>query len=121
MIRAVQACDSRAYGHVATKRLRASERQPRCESRRAGTERLPIDPTMRRVVPCRAKQKQAASASEMNRFETEILTTRRNLKSLMDLPEKWIDRVRQRRALGKLILDLNSSVSETYGRRERWN
>ncbi len=53
----------------------------------------------------------------MNRFETEILTTRKNLKSLMDVPGKWIDRVRQYRALDKLILDLNSSVSQTYGRR----
>ena len=40
----------------------------------------------------------------------------------MDVPGKWIDRVRQRRSLDKLILDLNPGapgVSETYGRRER--
>jgi hypothetical protein len=37
----------------------------------------------------------------------------------MDVPGKWIDRVRQRRALDNLILDLNSSASQTYGRRER--
>ncbi len=37
----------------------------------------------------------------------------------MDVSGKWIDRAAQRRALDKLILDLNSSVSETYGRRER--
>ena len=54
----------------------------------------------------------------MGRFETEILTTRRNLKSLMDLAGMWIDRVRQHRSLDKLILDLDSSVSETYGRQE---
>ncbi|MEE9296414.1 MAG: hypothetical protein V3W34_15840 [Phycisphaerae bacterium] len=47
------------------------------------------------------------------------MTTRKNLKSLMDVPGKWIDRVRQRRAFDKLIPNLNSSVSETYGRRER--
>ena len=41
------------------------------------------------------------------------------LKSLMDVPGKWIDRVRQRRSLDKLILDLESSVNQTYGRRER--
>ncbi len=63
--------------------------------------------------------KEAASTSEINRFETQILTTRKNLKSLMDVPGKWIDRVGQRRSLDKPILDLNSSVSETYGRRER--
>ena len=55
----------------------------------------------------------------MSRFETEFLTTRKNLKSLMDVPGNWIDRVRQRRAFDELILDLNSSVTETYGRRER--
>jgi len=30
----------------------------------------------------------------------------------------WIDRAAQRRALDKLILDLDRSVSETYGRQE---
>jgi hypothetical protein len=52
----------------------------------------------------------------MGRFETEILTPRKNLKALLNLPGLWIDRVRQRRPLDKLILDLDSSVSETYGR-----
>ena len=37
----------------------------------------------------------------------------------MDVPGKWIDRAGQRRSLDKLILDLNSSVSETYGRQGR--
>ncbi len=61
----------------------------------------------------------AASTSQVGRFETEILTTRKNLKSLMDVPRKWIGRVRHRRALDKLILDLDSPVSETCGRQER--
>lgn len=30
----------------------------------------------------------------------------------------WIDHVRKRRALDKLILDVDSSLSETYGRQE---
>ena len=55
---------------------------------------------------------------QVNRCETEILTTRKNLKSMMDVLGKWIDRVCQRRSLDKLILDPNSSLSETYGRRE---
>jgi len=81
-------------------------------------ERLAVDPAMRQVVGGRAKDHQAASTSQMGRLETEILTARRNRKALMNLPGKWIDRVRQRRALDKLILDLDSSVSETYGRQE---
>jgi hypothetical protein len=73
---------------------------------------------MRQVVGGRAKERQAASTSQMSRFETEILTARMDRKAMMDLSGMWIDRVRQRRALDKLILDVDSSVSETYGRQE---
>ena len=59
-------------------------------------ERLAVDPAMRQVIGGRARDRQAASTSQMGRFETEILTTRKNLKSLMDLPGMWIDRARQR-------------------------
>ena len=41
-----------------------------------------------------------------------------NLEALMNLPGIWIDRAAQRRARDKLILDLDSSASETYGRQE---
>lgn len=81
-------------------------------------ERLAAEPAMRQVVGGRGKDRPAASTSQMGRFETEILTARKNLKALMNLPGMWIDRVRERRALDKLILDLDSSVSETYGRQE---
>ena len=81
-------------------------------------ERLAVDPAMRQVVGGRAKDRQGASTSQMGRFETEILTARKNLKALMDLSGMWIDRVHERCALDKLILDLDSSVSETYGRQE---
>ncbi len=49
------------------------------------------------------------------RFETEILTTRENLKAMRDVPGKSIDRVRQRASLDKLILALNSSARQTRG------
>jgi hypothetical protein len=81
-------------------------------------ERLAVDPAMRQVVGGRAKERQGASTSQMGRFETEILTAKRNRKALMNLPGMWIDRVHKRCALDKLILDLDSSVSETYGRQE---
>ena len=45
--------------------------------------------------------------------------TRKNLTAMMDVPGIRIDRVRQHRSLAKPILDLNSFVSESYGRRER--
>ncbi|MDA0836019.1 MAG: transposase, partial [Planctomycetota bacterium] len=83
-------------------------------------ERLCIDPTMRHVVGGRASQpeKHAASTSEVGRFETDTLSTKCNLMALMKLSGRWIDTVHQRRPLKELILDLDSSVSETYGRQQ---
>jgi hypothetical protein len=81
-------------------------------------ERLCLDPALRTVVGSRAKNSTAASTSEMARFETETLSTRENLKHLMDLPGQWIDQAHQHRKLTKLILDLDSSVSETYGHQQ---
>ena len=81
-------------------------------------ERLCVDPAMRTVVGGRAKDATAASTSEMARFETETLSTKENLKHLMDLPGKWIDHSHRHRNLTKLILDMDSSVSETYGHQE---
>lgn len=54
-------------------------------------ERLSVDPAMRHVVGERAKDKTAASVSQMGRFETEILTQSANLKILINQPGKWID------------------------------
>jgi hypothetical protein len=78
-------------------------------------ERLCLDPALRTVAGGRAKNSTAASTSEMTRFETEILSTRENLKHLMALSGKWIDQAHQHRKLAKLILDLDSSVAEATG------
>jgi hypothetical protein len=82
-------------------------------------ERLRVDRATRRAVGGRARVRQAAFTSEISRFDTQILTTRKTPKSSMHAPGKWIDRVHQQRSPDRLILDLNSSVSETYGRWER--
>jgi len=83
-------------------------------------ERLAVDPAMRHVVGGRAAEadNEAASMSVVGRFETEILSTNSNLTALMKLSGKWIDKVHQRQPLKELILDLDSSVSETYGKQE---
>jgi len=81
-------------------------------------ERLRVDPVIRQVVGGRAIERGAASTSQMGRFETEVLTQPRNLVALMALPGQWVDRVCQAKPIKKLILDLDSSVSETYGRQE---
>jgi hypothetical protein len=54
----------------------------------------------------------------MGRFETTILTQAENLEALMDLSGKWIDRLRQRKPIREIVLDMDSSVSETYGQQE---
>jgi hypothetical protein len=81
-------------------------------------ERLSVDPTMRQVVGGRSKEHAAASTSQMGRFETEVLTQRENLKALTDLSGQWIDTLRKRRPSDRIILDMDSSVSETHGHQE---
>jgi len=56
-------------------------------------ERLFVDPAMRHVVGERAKEKTAASVSQMGRFETEILTQPQNLKALINQPGQWVDEI----------------------------
>src|SRR5271168_4579522 len=51
-------------------------------------ERLCLDPALRTVVGGHAKDNKAASTSEMARFETETLSTKENLKFLMDCSGK---------------------------------
>lgn len=86
-------------------------------------ERLSVDPALRHVVGGRAKSRSAASTSQMGRFETAVLTGPKNLSALEDMPGRWIDQVRGRRPVRRIILDVDSSVSETYGRQEgsAWN
>ena len=78
-------------------------------------ERLSVDPAMRYVVGGRARERCAASTSQMGRFETELLTKPHNLKALINLPGKWVDQVRRYHRLKELILDMDSSVSPVYG------
>ena len=81
-------------------------------------DRLCQDPTMRKVVGGRARKHLAASTSEMGRVETQTLSTRENLRALIDLSGKWIERAHQHRKLDRIVLDMDSSVSETYGEQE---
>jgi hypothetical protein len=54
----------------------------------------------------------------MARFETEVLTQPRNLAALANASGEWIDQLRDRRRLREVVLDMDSSVSETYGEQE---
>jgi len=81
-------------------------------------ERLAVDPAMRHVAGGRAIERSAASTSVMSRFETEILTQPKNLELLMNLVGEWVDRAHQLKSLKHIILDMDSSVSPTYGKQE---
>jgi hypothetical protein len=54
----------------------------------------------------------------MSRFETDILTQPQNLAFLMNLPGQWVDSVNEGKAIKQIILDMDSSVSPTYGNQE---
>jgi hypothetical protein len=81
-------------------------------------ERLAVDPAMRHVAGGRAIERWAASTSVMSRFETEILAQPENLAFLMNLPGVWVDTVYRRTPPKQIILDMDSSVSPTYGNQE---
>jgi hypothetical protein len=86
-------------------------------------DRLALDPVMRQVVGGRAVDAQAASASQMGRFETETLALPENRAALADLNGQWIDRFHDRKGLKYITLDMDSSVSPTHGEQEgsAWN
>ncbi len=81
-------------------------------------ERLARDPVMRWIVGGHAVAKRAASASQIGRFETEWLSRDDNLAALADLCGRWIDQVHARRPPKAVVLDMDSSVSATYGEQE---
>jgi hypothetical protein len=81
-------------------------------------QRLSVDPVMRHIVRGRAADRQAASTSQVSRFETDVLTYSNNLAALMNMSGHWVDLIHQRKPIQKLILDMDSSVSPTYGQQE---
>ncbi len=86
-------------------------------------DRLALDPVMRQIVGGRAVDGQAASATQMGRFETETLARPENRVALADLSGQWIDRFHERKGLKYIVLDMDSSVSPTHGEQEgtAWN
>jgi hypothetical protein len=81
-------------------------------------DRLGRDPAMRWIVGGKAVERQAASTSQMGRFETELLATDANLEALADMNGVWIDKVHDRHPPTEIILDMDSSVSPTHGDQE---
>ena len=76
-------------------------------------DRLALDPVMRQVVGGRAVDAKAAFASQMGRFETEVLAATDNRTVLADLSGYWIDRVHDRNPPKWITLDMDSPVIRT--------
>jgi len=81
-------------------------------------DRLGRDPAMRWIVGGKAVERDAASTSQMGRFETEWLVSDENLAALTGLSGQWIDSVHGRRSPRSIVLDMDSSVSPTHGEQE---
>jgi Transposase DDE domain group 1 len=81
-------------------------------------DRLGRDPAMRWIVGGKAVERDAASTSQMGRFETEWLASDKNLAALTDLSGQWIDHVHGHRSPRSIVLDMDSSVSPTHGDQE---
>ena len=65
---------------------------------------------MRHIVGGRAAGKQAASTSQVDRLETEVLTHPDDLAAVIAMPGQRVDPIRQRRPMEKSILDMDCSV-----------
>src|SRR5215208_1637291 len=81
-------------------------------------DRLAHDPALRWIVGGRAVTQTAASTSQMGRFETEVLTQEANRSALAELSGRWIDRVHARRPVKGIVLDMDPSVSPTFGEQD---
>ena len=73
---------------------------------------------MRVVVGWQGSERNAASASEMGRFETESLTQEGNLRGLEGLNAEWVKRAVTRTVHSRIILDRDSSESPVHGQQE---
>jgi hypothetical protein len=77
-----------------------------------------VIPRMRWIVGGKAIVRDAASTSQMGRFETEWLANNENLTALTSLSGQWIDHVHGHRSPSSIVLDMDSSVSPTRGDQE---
>lgn len=82
-------------------------------------ERLGLDPAMRWIIGGSAVTDRAACTSQMGRSEIGTMTEGHDLAALANLSGNWIDRARSGRGAAKtLILDMDSSVSPSFGEQE---
>jgi len=80
--------------------------------------RLSQDPAIRVVVACSGSDHNAASTSEMGRFETGTLTEEKNLKGLAQMNSQWVEGAMVHTPHRRVILDMDSSESPVHGQQE---
>src|SRR5260221_2093067 len=78
-------------------------------------ERLRHDPAIRWIVGGTAAHSNAASPSQMGRFETQWLAAPANLSALASLSGQWSEPVHGPPPPRGIVLDMDSSVSPTDG------
>jgi hypothetical protein len=71
------------------------------------------------VVGWEGSERNAASTSEMSRFETELLTQKDNLKALERLNVAWVKSAVANTIHRRIILDIDSSESPVHGNQEQ--
>jgi len=64
------------------------------------------------IVSGHAATNQAASTSQMGRFETEPLATAANVEALADLLGQWNDRTHDRHRPKMIILDMETRPTQ---------
>ena len=80
-------------------------------------------PAVRWIIGSKAAKGSGASPSQMRRFESNWLAKPENLATLTNLSGHWIDQVSKRRSCKRVVFDMDSSASPTYGDQEKslWN
>jgi len=78
---------------------------------------LSVDPVMRAVTG-KKKRKNAASVNTVGRFETEILSQKKNLDGLSEINGSWVQKVMEKTSHHRVILDMDSSESPVHGEQE---
>ena len=81
-------------------------------------QRLAQDPAMRVIVVWQGSDRNAASTSEMGRFETETLIQEDNLKGLARMNFQWVAGAMAHTPHRRVILDMDSSESPVHGQQE---
>ena len=81
-------------------------------------QRLAQDLAMRIVVGWQGTERNAASTSEMGRFETELMTQENNLQGLAQMNAQWVERAIAHTPHRRVILDMDSSESPVHGQQE---